>query len=287
MATTVTLTGTGVPHLSPGRAGAGVFVRHGGVILQFDAGRATSLRLVEAGVGLHELTALFITHVHSDHLVGLPDVVMTRWIQARLHPAGPLPIVAPEGVASTFVQRMLDPYVDDLAVRVEHVGGEVPRLDLTSFAVPARPTEVWRSADGAVRVQAVAVRHEPVPDAVAYRIDTPDGAVVVSGDTRVCTEVEELSRDVDVLVHEAARVRALQPAIAGTDFEHIFSYHADSVAVGEMAARAGVRHLVLTHLIPQPVDAAQAAKFADDVRAGGYAGPVTVGRDLDTITVGS
>lgn len=103
MTTTVTLTGTGVPHPSPGRAGAGVLVRHGDSALQFDAGRATVLRLVEAGCAMHQLDALFVTHLHSDHLVDLADVVMTRWIQQVLHPSGTLPIVVPEGDADRSV----------------------------------------------------------------------------------------------------------------------------------------------------------------------------------------
>ena len=78
MATEVMLTGTGVPHPRPGRAGAGVLVRHDDVALQFDAGRATVMRLMEAGTPPHALTAVFLTHVHSDHLVGLPDLAMTR-----------------------------------------------------------------------------------------------------------------------------------------------------------------------------------------------------------------
>src|ERR1700753_2472043 len=101
-ATVVTLTGTGVPHPSPGRAGAGVLVRHGSTALQFDAGRGTVLRLSEAGCGIHELDALFVTHTHSDHVMDLADVAMTRWVQGIMHPAGPLPIVAAEGEATRF-----------------------------------------------------------------------------------------------------------------------------------------------------------------------------------------
>ena len=103
-----------------------------------------------------------------------------------------------------------------------------------------------------MRVLAVAVHHEPVPEAVAYRVETPEGVVVVSGDTRVCTEVESLATGADVLVHEACRPTAMAPLIAGTVFETIFSYHADTVALGAMAGRAGVPHVVLTHLIPPP-----------------------------------
>jgi ribonuclease Z len=283
--TEVVLTGTGVPHPRPGRAGAGTLVRCGDVALQFDAGRATVLRLMEAGTPPHALTALFLTHVHSDHVVDLPDVAMTRWVQQQLVRSGPLVVVAPEGVAARFVDRMLEPFDDDLALRVDHVGAEPISVDLRTFPVPSSPTEVWRSDDGAVRVQAVAVHHEPVPDAVAYRVDTPDGAVVVSGDTRVCDEVEALSMGADVLVHEACRTSVLAPRIAGTVFETIFSYHADTVALGGLAARAGVPHVVLTHLIPPPETAEDAAGFADDLRRGGYDGRITVGEDLVTVSI--
>jgi ribonuclease Z len=111
--------------------------------------------------------------------------------------------------------------------------------------------------------------------------------VVISGDTRVCREVEDLSRGADLLVHEVCRRQAMQAAIAGTVFENIFSYHADSVELGDMAERAGVPRLVLTHLIPQPNDENDEAAFADDVRRGGYTGDLTVGRDLMSFRVGS
>jgi ribonuclease Z len=246
------------------------------------------LRLVEAGTAPGDLSALFVTHVHSDHVVDLPDVAITRWIQQQLAPTGPLVVVAPEGAASRFVRRMLEPFDDDIAVRIEHVGAAPIEVDLRPFEVPVgKPTEVWASAAGDVRVLAVAVHHEPVPEAVAYRVETPDGVVVISGDTRVCAEVEELSADADVLVHEACRTTPLAPVIAGTTFETIFSYHADTVPLGAMAARAGVPHVVLTHLIPPPDTPADAEAFATDLRDGGYTGLITVGQDLTTITLGS
>jgi ribonuclease Z len=281
--TSVTLTGTGVPHPSPGRAGPGVLVRHGETAFQFDAGRGTVLRLAEAGVMAHELAALFITHVHSDHLVDLADLVMTRWIQGTLHPAGPLPIVAVEGDATHFASAMLDPYASDIRVRVEHVQERPPDLDIRPFALPTTPVEVWRSDDGTVTVDAVGVHHEPVREAVGYRVNTPAGVVVISGDTRVCDEVRELAAGADVLVHEACRVSAMAPLTAGTPFEHIFDYHADTVALGRMAATADIGHLVLTHLVPAPTDPASEQVFADDVREGGYTGPLTVGFDLFSV----
>jgi ribonuclease Z len=180
---------------------------------------------------------------------------------------------------------MLAPYADDIALRMAHVQPSPPEVDVRAFPLPAAPAEVWASADGSVRVDAVVVHHEPVAEAVAYRVTTPAGVVVVSGDTRACAEVGDLARGADVLVHEACRASALREVVAGTAFEHIFEYHADTVALGALAAEAGVGNLVLTHLIPPPTTPEQEAGFAEDVRAGGYGGPLTVGRDLMTFTI--
>lgn len=288
MVTEVVLTGVGVPHPRPGCAGAGTLVRSGDVALQFDAGRATVLRLLEAGTSPGALAATFLTHVHSDHVVGLPDLAMTRWILGQVTPVSPLTIVAPEGGPTRFVRRMLDPFDEDIALRREHVGAGPVGVDLRPFEVPTgAAAEVWRSDDDRVRVLAVGVHHEPVPDAVAYRVETPDCTVVVSGDTRVCSEVEALATGADVLVHEACRTTALAPLIAGTTYETIFSYHADTVALGTMAQRSGVPHVVLTHLVPPPETAEDRETFVRDLRDGGYTGRVTVGEDLCTVAVGA
>jgi ribonuclease Z len=173
--------------------------------------------------------------------------------------------------------------VDDIAVRIEHVREQPPILDVRAFPLPASPVGVWCSDDGAVAVDAVGVHHEPVREAVGYRVRTPDGIVVVSGDTRVCHEVAELAAGADVVVHEACRTSAMRSIIEGTPFEQIFDYHADTVDLGRMAEDARVGHLVLTHLIPSPTDTAAADAFADDVRSGGYTGRLTVGHDLLTV----
>lgn len=284
MTTTVTLTGTGVPHPSPGRAGAGVLVSCGDVHLQFDAGRGTVLRLADAGMSPADLTALFITHYHSDHVVDLVDVVITRWVMRQLHSTPPLDIVVPDGPTRSFVDRMLDPYDDDILIRREHVGAEPIEMNVIPFPASSTPTRVWSRADGSITVEAVSVHHEPVEAAVAYRVTTPDGVVVISGDTRVCDEVFELARGSDVLVHEVCRRSSMADAIQGTAFEKIFDYHADSVVLGEFAQRYGIAHVLLTHLIPQPKTDKQIASFESDLRRGGYTGTVTVGADLTSIS---
>lgn len=286
MTTRVTLTGTGVPMPSPERAGAGVLITYDDIHVQVDAGRSTLMRLGQAGVAPHALTVVLLTHLHSDHVTGLADLVLTRWVQDHLYHTGGLPLVAPAGRAETFLQRLLDTYEYDIEVRAQHVQEGGPQVEAHWFDVPDKPAVVWRSACGRVEIEAVRVRHEPVEEAVGYRITTPDGSVVVSGDTRVCDEVAELSAGADVLVHEACRSTALAEAVRGTRFETIFSYHADTVALGAMAQRVGVPHVVLTHLIPAPNTPGEEQEFTADLRRGGYDGQVTVGQDLETIEFG-
>lgn len=285
MTTEVVLTGTGIPHPTPGRAGAGTMVRSGDVVLQFDAGRGTVMRMAEAGVRPHDLAALFLTHVHSDHVIDVADVAMTRWLEDQLAFCGPLPIVTAKGTTEPFLAALLSSFAEDIAVRMAHVQDHPPEITVSTFTASPHPQMVWSSPDDTVTVSAVRVHHEPV-DAVAYRVDTPDGAIVVSGDTRVCDEVAELARGATILVHEACRATALAPMIAGTMFEKVFDYHADTIALGAMAQLSGVPHLVLTHLIPSPTTAAEEAAFAEDVRRGGYAGVISVGFDLLRVGLG-
>lgn len=272
----VVLTGTGVPVPDPERAGAGTLVELDGVRIQVDAGRGTVMRLVGALTPPEALDAVLLTHHHSDHLTGLDDLVLTRWVAG----AHRTTIVAPEGPTARFAAGLLDPWADDVAVRIAHVGhGGPPAVGVVAFAAPAAPAEVWRH--GPVVVTAVAVHHEPVLPAVAYRIEGPSGAVVVSGDTAVCAEVEALAAGADVLVHEV-RLRAFAEAVAGTHYEAIAAYHADAVDLGAAAERAGVGRLVLTHYIPPPVDGHE--PFVAEVRQGGFTGELVAGDDLTTVT---
>ena len=283
MTTDVIITGTGNPAPAPDRAGPGVLVRCGETSLQFDAGRSTVQRLAGAGVGPVGLTAFFATHHHSDHLTGLQDLLLTRWVKDRTDQAPPLPIVVPAGPCESFVTTMLDPWAHDLEVRRAHTGRSTePTFDLIAFPYPDRPSEVW--SDGGVRVSAGQVRHEPVHPAVGYRIETPDGVVAITGDTLVCDEVATLADGADVLVYEAMRFAIIEAAPAERHF--ILDYHADTRLIGRQAAEIGVSTLMLTHLIPPPSSEEDRQGFVDDIRAGGFDGELVVCDDLDTVVLG-
>ena len=132
----VVLTGTGVPVPDPGRAGAGALVDIDGVRLQVDAGRGTVLRLAGAMVPLQSIDAVLLTHHHSDHLVGLADLLLTRWISGAHHTT----IVAPDGPTARFAAGVLDQWHDDIAVRIEHAGhGGAPTVEVVAFDRPTVP----------------------------------------------------------------------------------------------------------------------------------------------------
>lgn len=280
----VTITGSGTPILAAGRAGPGVLVAvDDDANFQFDAGRATTLRLTEAGVSLPDLTAVFITHHHSDHLVGLSDLAMSWWLEQPAAVAVPLPVIAPDGEAANIAEHILDVWQTEMTMRANHTGRPGPaEINVQRFAAPSTPQEVFTT--GSVRVSAVQVRHEPVTPAVAYRVDAADGSVVVSGDTRVCPALEEIATGATVLVQEAFRPGAV-PAGLLSDPEAIAAYHSEIGAIGEMASRAGVGALMLTHLIPPPESEGEKAGFVDEVRDAGYQGPVIVADDLNFVEV--
>lgn len=283
MTTEVIVTGTGNPAPRHDRAGPGVLVRCGEITMQFDAGRGTVQQLAGAGLDLPELSAFFATHHHSDHLTGLQDLVLTRWVMDRTDGCPPLPIVVPAGPCEPFVNTMLDPWKHDVAVRREHTGRvSEPAVALTAFPYPEGLVEVW--SRGNVRVLAGQVRHEPVHPAVGYRIESPDGVVAVTGDTLVCGEVAALAEGADVLVYEAMRFSVIEAEPAVRHF--ILDYHADTRLIGRQAADLGVATLMLTHLIPPPSTEEERQGFVDDIRAGGYEGSLVVCDDLDTVVLG-
>lgn len=283
MSTSVTITGTGCPIPDANRAGPGALVRYDDLTLQFDVGRGTVQRLAGANVWIPELSAVFVTHHHSDHVVGLTDVVLTHWIMDRTDARPPLPIVAPLGPSADYVKTLLDGWDDDIEVRAAHAGRETrPSFDLIEFSIPDQPTEVWRQGD--VVVSAGQVRHEPCPFSVGYRVDTPDGSVAITGDTRVCDEVAELAAGVDVLVYEAMRFSFFDGLPPHRQF--VKDYHADTRLIGAQAAALEVPMLILTHLIPAPVTESDRQVFIDEVRAGGYEGELVVADDLYTAVVG-
>ena len=282
----VTITGTGTPIMVPGRAGPGVLIEtSGGLKLQFDVGRATSLRLTEARVALPDLTAVFITHHHSDHMAGLADLAMSFWLEQWGETTPPLLVHVPDGPAVAIADGVLTPWRQEMEMRAAHTGrSDIARIQVEAFDAREDPTLVFHA--GEVTVRAGLVSHEPVVPAVGYHIETPDGAVAISGDTKVCAGLERLAAGCDLLVQEVFRADAVSAGLL-SDPESIAAYHSDVAELGAMADRAGVGAVVLTHVIPPPVDAEDKVAVINDIRRAGFHGPVAVADDLDHFELNS
>ncbi len=285
MTTKVTITGTGTPIQTADRAGPGVLVETDAAKLQFDAGRGTVMRLAAAGSRLTDLDGLFITHHHSDHIVGIPDLLMTRWLNDIEKIGIPdLPIHVPDGPAVEIIRGILEVWEPEMEMRRNHTGRpNIAGVDVRPFNADKTST-VTVGTFGDTKVSATAVEHSPVEAAVAYRVDTPDGSVVISGDTDVCPQVEELANDCDVLVHEAIKADLLQGLLSNP--KKLLEYHTEPHDVGALAARARVKRVILTHLVPPPGDEADREAYAEAVREGGFTGELIVADDLSSVTLG-
>ena len=318
----ITLTGTqGGPSSFQGLAGSGTLVRYGdesndcrGVFLQFDAGRGTSMRLSQVGATPGDISAVFITHVHSDHVDGLADLLQMRWMQEYKRPkidvvcAGDA--VAPGGYAMScakLVAHTADAYIQSGEIaqrRAEDkerpAGGPADLASVRIFASSDEPQVVWSRGD----VRVTAIRSAHVAGHASYRVDTPAGSVVIGGDagndtpappraSSTSAQVEALSRGAQVIVHSV--IHPVMGPGGGTGFPAPI-YHRQSTAtdLGAMAQRSGAQHLMLTHLIPPlgadrqgpyrlPKGAITAADYDEAVRAGGFRGGLTVGGDLSSV----
>ncbi len=237
-----------------------------------DAGSGVAARLAEAGVRAVDLDRVCLTHLHSDHVVDLGHLVLSRWILGQ---NAPLAVFGPEGTRA-HVERLLALWAWDIDVRLAHMHDrESPRVVVTEI----REGEVLRA--GGVTVTAFEVEHEPVKPAFGFRVEADGRRVVISGDTRPSENLIRHARGADVLIHECteATKASWTPGCGWPSREakvrDLAAYHTGPAEVGKVAARAGVGTLVLTHLMPGSVPADLAARAAQD-----FAGTVVVGEDL-------
>jgi ribonuclease Z len=265
---TVRLLGTGTPILDPRRCGSGVAVSGADGWLLVDCGRGVTQRVAEADLDLNHLLGVCVTHHHSDHVSDLATLATARWSSGA---TTGLPVIAPKGPSAEFARSCLSAFHDQAFYsQAPSDAGSRPAIEVRSFNAAVDPSEI--AGLGSFRLSAVLVDHHPIVAAVGYRIEDDGISVVVSGDTAACSGVERMAQDADLLIHEALLERAVRP--------QLLEWNASAESVGGLAHRAGVKQLVLTHLIPAPDDAQSEQKFSDDARRGGFTGPIIVGRDL-------
>lgn len=271
--TEVVLLGTGMPRPNPAAAGPATAVVTSDQVLLFDAGRAVLQQMDAAHLPLRGPTAAFITHLHSDHTVGLPDLILTSWVMQR-HRA--MPVYGPPGLAS-MIEHIYRAWAVDIRMRTEGLEAETPGGERVAVH-EIGPGVVYDSAG--VRVTAFRVPHGNFPDAMGFKVETPSRVIVISGDTGPSEEVERQATGADVLVHEVYSAAHLKPEArpGGQDWPaYMHAFHTSDVEVGRIAQRAGVKLLVLTHIIRM---GATDEELIAGVRQGGYTGPVVVGKDL-------
>ncbi|MEZ4334534.1 MAG: MBL fold metallo-hydrolase [Myxococcota bacterium] len=286
----VLLCGAGGPLPDPVRSGPCVAIVAGRTLVVVDAGTGGARNLQRTGFVPGRVSALFLTHFHSDHIDGLGELALLRWTGGS-H-ADPLPVHGPTGVEEV-VAGFDRAYRQDAGYRVAHHGEKtVPPsgagLRAVAFAPPAEGEAPLVFAADGLEVRAFAVDHAPVSPAVGYRFDYGGRSVVVSGDTARSANLEARAQGVDLLVHEALApdlVRRLHDAAVAAGRENLAKitadipdYHTSPVEAAEIARAAGVRHLLFYHVVPPlPVPGLDVAFLAgvDDSFEGG----VTLGRD--------
>ncbi|OBI52549.1 ribonuclease Z [Mycobacterium sp. E787] len=273
----ITLLGTGSPIPDPNRAGPSTLVRAGGQVFLVDCGRGVLQRGAAVGVGAAGLSALLITHLHSDHIGDLGDLLITRWITTFAPDPAPLPIIGPPGTAET-VEATLKAFGHDIGYRIAHHAdlNEPPAVEVHECT----DGTVW-DRDG-VSIRVAPTDHRPVAPTIGFRIETDGASVVLAGDTVPCAGLDDLARGADALVHTVIR-KDIVANIPQQRLQDICDYHSSVQEAAATAARAGVGTLVLTHYVPALVPGQEEQWRA--LAAAEFGGRVELGDDLHRVEV--
>lgn len=271
----ITTLGTGWPLPSADRAGAANLVEAGGQQFLVDCGRGVLMRLAAAGSGMGQVTAVLLTHLHSDHVNDFNDVVTTHWI-GSFAPT-PLKVIGPPGTQA-FVDRTLAMLEDDIGWRMGHHDDLTwrPEVEVTEV------TDGLALESGAVRVLCAPTDHRPVHPTVGYRFEHEGAVGVCAGDTVPCEGLDRLVAGAGVYVQTVCR-RSSVEAIPAPRLQDILDYHSDLPQAGQTAARGGVGTLVLTHMVPPPVPGTEAEWVAEVAEH--FTGTVVLAEDLTAVEV--
>src|SRR5579863_7877252 len=275
--------GTGTPVPNADRQGPSLAIVANGKAYLVDAGSGVVRQATSAfqrgipALRPDELDIAFLTHLHSDHTLGLPDLIFTPWITERTQP---LQLYGPEGTKE-MAAHILEAYKEDRHVRTTGL----ERANTTGYKVDARdvqPGNVYQ--DGNVGVKAFLVKHGSWKEALGYRFDTDGKSIVISGDTSPAESVIEACAGCDVLIHEVYSGRAQNPGKPSMSLEQWMKYesefHTSAPELGDIAARAKAKMLILTHWTL--LGNAKEDDMVREIRQK-YSGPIVIARDLDVI----
>lgn len=271
----ITLLGTGSPIPDPNRAGPSTLVRAGEQVILCDAGRGVVMRLAGAFAGPAALSAILVTHLHSDHLTDLNDVITTRWIMST--ESAPITIYGPVGL-DFVVTKMMEMLSLDVGYRMAHHDDltEPPAVKVVEVA----PGDTFTIGDVAVRVGAT--NHQPVEPTVAFRLEHEGSSVVLGGDGIPCAALDDLCVGATAYVQTVLRddIVKLFPL---PRFQDILDYHSTVEQAAQTAMKAGVNTLILTHYVPS-IAPGQEEEWRS-IAAAHFSGDIVLGDDLTSVSI--
>ena len=245
--------------------------------LLFDAGRGALLRLNQLQPPVKQVRHIFLTHLHSDHIVGLPDLWLTGWLNGR--PDSPLCVRGPRG-AREMMEHLDRAF--DFDIRIRLFDDRLPPQGVVVLAEDIEEGVVYEH--NGVKVTAFEVDHFPIQPSFGYRIDYSCRSVIISGDTRFSEPLISHARGADVVIHEVL-VADLMRARSSSNpeaMERVIAHHTTAEQAGELFSRIQPRLAVYTHIIPVTANAQDVITPTRKT----YTGPLEVGEDLMVINIG-
>lgn len=282
----VTLLGTGGPVPSIERFGPSTLVEAGGQKFLFDCGRGASQRLWQLKTRLGEVNRLFITHLHSDHVVGIPDLWLTGWIPAAYgRRAEPFRVWGPTGT-SDMMEHLQRAFSWDITTRKKENNKADSGILVT--ATDIREGVIYE--EGGVKITAFTVDHSDFIDsALGYRVDYAGRSVVLSGDTRYSANLVRYAQGADVVIHEVA-IASEKSMQTSAVVRQVLGFHTSPEDAGRVFEQVKPKLAVYTHVILLTIDPALPPPALNEVArrtATTYKGPLQIGEDLLTIDIGN